>query len=483
MNLKSQSAQPAALAQQENNMFKLPIDKIPTHIFRTYDIRGNTLKDLTADLAHDIGLALGSEALAHGAKNIIVARDGRLSGPHLFEALTEGLLKTGINILDIGVVPTPLLYFATNHLEFNTGVMLTGSHNPRDDNGLKTVLNGKTLSGDRIQDLLKRIQTRNAVSGVGVRSHYDHIIADYIKDVASRIKLARPLKIVVDAGNGVTGAVIPELYRAVGCEVTPLFCEVDGNFSNHHPDPAKPENLAVIIDTVAKQKADIGLAFDGDGDRLGVVTSRGEIIYPDRQLMLLARDLLERQPGSKIVFDVKCSKNLAAVIEAAGGIPIMSKTGHSILKQRMYDEKAPLAGEMSGHIFFCENWYGFDDGMYAGARVLEILAKGSATSSELFASVPDSISTPEINVNIADDAKYALIEKLQKNAKFPNAKIINIDGLRIEFPHAWGLVRASNTTPMLTLRFEADDEAALMEVKKIFREFLLSQSPDLKLDF
>lgn len=464
-------------------MFKVDINKIPTHVFRTYDIRGNTLTDLTQDLVHDIGLALGTQAQAQGVTTMIVARDGRLSGPKLFAALKAGLLATGMNIVDIGVVPTPLLYFATHHLAFNSGVILTGSHNPRDDNGLKTVIKGKTLSTAQIQELLQCIQARTVKQGKGQETHYEDIISDYIQDVKQRIHLTKPLNIVVDAGNGVTGRVIPELYRALGCEVTALFCEVDGNFPNHHPDPAKPKNLATMIETVKAQQADIGLAFDGDGDRVGVITSQGEMIFPDRLLMLLAQDLLTRQKNAKIVFDVKCSKNLARVIEEHSGIPIMSKTGHSLLKQKMYDENAPLAGEMSGHIFFRENWYGFDDGMYAGARLLEILAKSHESSAALFAKIPNSISTPEINVNIPDAEKHAFIEKLTIQAHFPGAKIIDIDGLRIEFPHAWGLVRASNTTPMLTLRFEADTEADLLAIKKIFRDFLLSQKADLHLDF
>lgn len=464
-------------------MYKVAIDKIPSHVFRTYDIRGNTLTDLSADLVHDIGLALGTRAQAQGVHQIIVARDGRLSGPKLFDAFKQGLLATGMNIVNIGVVPTPVLYFATHHLEFNSGVILTGSHNPKDDNGLKIVLNGKTLSGAKIQDLLQCIQARTLTQGKGCERQYETIIPDYIKDVKGRIHLKRKLKIVVDAGNGVTGKVIPELYQALGCEVTALFCEVDGNFPNHHPDPAKPKNVETLINTVKEKKADIGLAFDGDGDRLGVVTSAGEMIFPDRLVMLLAQDLLVRNPRAKIVFDVKCSKNLAQVIEAHGGIAVMSQTGHSLLKQRMYDEDAPLAGEMSGHIFFRENWYGFDDGMYAGARLLEILAKTNHDSTALFADIPNSVSTPEININIPDHEKYVFIEKLKQNAQFPGAKIIDLDGLRVEFPHAWGLVRASNTTPMLTLRFEADDAAALEEVKKVFRAFLLSQKADLEIGF
>jgi phosphomannomutase/phosphoglucomutase len=464
-------------------MYQVAVDKVPKQIFRTYDIRGNTLTDLSAEIVHDIGVALGSEALDQGVDTIVVARDGRLSGPQLFTALTTGLLATGVNLVDIGMVPTPLLYFAAQHLGFNSGVMLTGSHNPKDDNGIKSLLNGKTLSMDKVQNLLIRIQQRRARSGQGKLTHYTGIIDDYIQDVTRRVQLKKPLKVVVDCGNGVTGVVAPRLYQALGCTVTGLFCEVDGHFPNHHPDPAKPKNLEVLIATVKEQRADIGLAFDGDGDRLGVVTSAGDIIYPDRQLMLFAQDLLMRHPSAKIIFDVKCSKNLAKVIEAAGGKGIMSRTGHSLVKQRMYDEDAPLAGEMSGHIFFRENWYGFDDGLYAGTRLLEIIARQDIGSAALFAKIPDSVSTPELNVAIPEQEKYAFIDDLIAHAHFSGAKIITIDGLRIEFPHAWGLVRASNTTPMLTLRFEADDEQALTEIKKIFREFLLQQKPTLVIDF
>lgn len=464
-------------------MFRLTVDKIPTHVFRTYDIRGNTLTDLSADLVHDIGLALGSEALAQDCNTMIVGRDGRLSSPVLFEALKMGLLATGCNIIDIGIVPTPLLYFATQTFPGKTGVMLTGSHNPRDDNGLKTVINGKTLSEERVQDILHRIQTRNVVRGHGHISEYDHIIDDYIQDVAARFHLQKPLKIIVDAGNGVTALVAPRLYRALGCDVIELFCSVDGHFPNHHPDPAKLENVATLIETVIREKADVGLAFDGDGDRLGVVTPAGQLIYPDRQLMLFARDILKQNPGGKIVFDVKCSKFLADVIEEAGGVPVLYKTGHSLIKKKMLEENALLAGEMSGHLFFRDNWYGFDDGMYSGARVLKILAETTCHLDEIFAEIPDSISTPELNIMLPDQEKYAYIKLLQEHAYFEGAKIIVIDGLRIEFKEGWGLVRASNTTPMLTLRFEADSQENLNIIMAKIKAFMLKFKPDLQIDF
>ncbi len=463
-------------------MFRMPIDKIPRHVFRTYDIRGNTLTDLTADLVHDIGLALGSEARAQGATTMAVARDGRLSSPKLFAALTEGLLATGCNLIDIGIMPTPLLYFATHTLSTNSGVMLTGSHNPKDDNGIKMVIDGKTLTEDQIQALLRRIETRDIVTGQGTQSSYPSIVNEYLNDVAGRIHLKKKLKVVVDAGNGMGAVTAVRLYEMLGCEVTPLFCELDGNFPNHHPDPSKPENVKTLIAKVAELKADVGLAFDGDADRLGVVTPAGKLIYPDRQMMLFSRAILKRQPGAKIVFDVKCSKFLGDVIEKAGGIPILYKTGHSLLKKKMLEENAALAGEMSGHIFFRENWYGFDDGVYAGARVLEILADSDKTLDGIFAEIPDSVSTPELNVMMADDEKYAYVEALKQRANFPDAKLITIDGLRIEFKDGWGLVRCSNTTPMLTLRFEANDEATLQKIIARIKALMLEVKPSLNLE-
>ena len=464
-------------------MFRLAVDKIPTHVFRTYDIRGNTLTDLTADLVHDIGLALGSEALAQGEKTVIVGRDARLSSPSLFEALKAGLLATGCNLLDIGIVPTPLLYFATQTMTVHSGIMLTGSHNPRDDNGIKSVIAGKTLSEDQVQALLRRIQSRDIVTGQGQESSCSHIIEDYIADVSQRFQFKKKLKIVVDAGNGMGALVAPQLYQKMGCEVIPLFCEVDGHFPSHHPDPSKPENLAELIVKVKELKADVGLAFDGDADRLGVVTPSGKMIYPDRQLMLFARAALKRNLGRKVVFDVKCSKLLAEVIEEAGGVPVLYKTGHSLIKKKMLEDDAILAGEMSGHIFFRENWYGFDDGIYSGMRLLEILSESEQNLDEIFATIPDSVSTPELNVMIPDSEKYAYLETLKKNVCFSDAKYITIDGLRVEFADGWGLVRCSNTTPMLTLRFEATDQDALQRIMVMFKDFMLHYKPDLQIDF
>lgn len=464
-------------------MFHLDIDKIPAHVFRTYDIRGNAATDLTVNLVHDIGLSLGSEALDQGATTMIVGRDGRLSSPVLHKALTQGILATGCNIIDIGLVPTPVLYFATQKLSSNTGVMLTGSHNPKADNGLKTVINGKSLTEDQVQKVLQRIQNRHVRSGQGVLTQYHGIIDEYIADIQKRIVLKRKLKIVVDAGNGVPALVAPKLYRALGCEVIELFCTVDGDFPNHHPDPSKPENLAALIATVKREKADAGLAFDGDGDRLGLVTPQGKMIYPDRQLMLFAKDVLKRQPGGKVVFDVKCSKFLGDVIHKAGGVPILFKTGHSLIKKKMFEEGAALAGEMSGHLFFCDNWYGFDDGMYSGARALQILAESGDDLDVIFQEIPDSISTPELNVMIPDAEKHAYIKTLQDHADFKEAKIVTIDGLRVEFAEGWGLVRASNTTPMLTLRFEADTEENLSKIMHTLKAFMLQYKPDLQINF
>ncbi|MDO8954541.1 MAG: phosphomannomutase/phosphoglucomutase [Gammaproteobacteria bacterium] len=460
-----------------------PLD-IPAHIFRAYDIRGISTTELTADVVHDIGLALGSEVQAQGAKSIIVGRDGRLSGPSLIEALKQGLCASGCDVIDIGIVPTPVLYFATYTLGVQSGVMLTGSHNPRDYNGLKMVVQGHSLTNEQIQGLYQRLQTNDYVQGQGNITEID-IIADYIAAVKKSVQLKRPLKIVVDAGNGVTGGLAPALFRALGCDVNELYCEVDGNFPNHHPDPSKPENTIELIEAVKKVKADIGLAFDGDGDRLGVVTPNGKVIWPDRQLMLYAQSVLRNHPGGTIIYDVKCSKHLDTVIREAGGVPLMYKTGHSLIKTKLKEVKAILAGEMSGHTFFNDKWYGFDDGMYVGARLLEILAVTVEDADTIFDRIPESVSTPELNIDIPDSEKFRLMQVLADDATryFPGAKLITIDGLRVEFDDAWGLIRPSNTTPMLVVRFEADTEQALWRIKTLFRDFILEKAPNLDVGF
>jgi len=455
---------------------------IDASIFRAYDIRGVVNRTLTVDAVRQIGRAIGSEALQRGRDTIVVGRDGRLSGPALSNALIEGITSTGCNVKDIGCVPTPVLYFATHHLDTQSGVVVTGSHNPPDYNGLKIVIDGETLSGESIQHLRERIEAANYISGQGSVEAVD-VVPDYIERILGDVSLARPLKVVVDCGNGVAGGVVPELFRGLGCEVTELFCEVDGNFPNHHPDPSKVENLRELITAVRNNAADIGLAFDGDGDRLGVVTSSGKIVWPDRVLMLYAQDILDRNPGGQIIYDVKCTRFLDGIIREHGGRPLMWKTGHSFIKAKIRESGALLAGEMSGHIFIKERWYGFDDGLYAGARLLEILAKDARSSAAVFASLPDSVNTPELNVAMQEGEPPVFIERLLENAHFEGASISTIDGLRADFEDGWGLVRASNTTPVLVLRFEADNDAALQHIMGEFRRVMLQVNPGLQLPF
>lgn len=455
---------------------------IDRSMFRAYDIRGIVDENLTEEAVHAIGRAIGSEAFDAEEQTVIVARDGRLSGPKLLSKLKQGILETGRDVIDLGEVPTPVLYYATHKLESATGVMLTGSHNPSNYNGLKIVIAGKTLSGPDIQGLYERLEAGNLMSGQGSeKSHY--IVNDYIKEITSDIALAQPLKIVVDCGNGVCGQLAPKLFEALGCEVIPLYCEVDGRFPNHHPDPSKPENLEELIEKVKSEQADLGLAFDGDGDRLGVVASDGKIIWPDRQLMLFAIDVLSRNPGADVIYDVKCSRHLPQVISGHGGRPLMWKTGHSFIKGKMRDTGALLAGECSGHMFFKERWFGFDDGLYAGARLLEILGNDFRASSQVFETLPEGTSTPEINVALSDDEKFEYIDNLVAQAKFENGEVNTIDGVRVDFDNGWGLVRASNTTPNLVIRFEADDEQALEEIKAVFKEKMLSVNSALNLPF
>ncbi|MDN0077333.1 phosphomannomutase/phosphoglucomutase [Crenobacter sp. SG2303] len=451
-------------------------------IFKAYDIRGVVGKTLTAEAAELIGRAIGSEAQVRNVKAIVVGRDGRLSGPELVEALSNGIRAAGIDVIDVGRVATPMLYFAAYKLETLSGVMVTGSHNPPDYNGFKMMLAGETLAGDAIQALRQRIKEKNFSEGEGRYDTYD-IAEAYLERITSDIKLSRQMNIVVDCGNGVPGAFAPVLFRRLGCRVRELFCDVDGTFPNHHPDPAKPENLQDVIEALAKTDSEIGLAFDGDGDRLGVVTKDGTIIWPDRQLMLFAADVLERHPGAKVIYDVKSTRLLAPWIREHGGEPVMCRTGHSFIKAAIKETGALVAGEMSGHVFFKERWYGFDDGLYAGARLLEVLSQVD-NPSELLNALPNSVSTPELNLKMAKEGdNHELIAKLQETAQFDGAdEVITIDGLRVEYPDGFGLARASNTTPVIVLRFEADNKDALERIKGDFRKVLASAT-DAKLPF
>ncbi len=456
--------------------------EIAEEIFRAYDIRGVVGDTLTEDAAEQIGRAIGSEAFERGQQTVVVARDGRVSSPAMCEALKRGLMASGRNVIDIGEVPTPVLYFATHFLDANSGVMVTGSHNPPDYNGFKIVLAGESLSGDDIRALYKRIVSGELLAGKGQQSMRD-VVPDYIGKIVNDVALAQPLRVVVDCGNGVAANVAPQLLQALGCEVIGLYCTVDGTFPNHHPDPSKPENLQDLIKMVREEKADLGIAFDGDGDRLGVVDSEGEIIWPDTQMMLFSMDLLSRNPGADIIFDVKCSRHLGTAIRGHGGRPIMWKTGHSLIKAKMKETGALLAGERSGHIFFKERWYGFDDALYAAARLLEILAADFRKSHEVFKVFPKTVSTPEINVPVSEKDKFKLVAGLAKVGKFGDGKRTTIDGLRVDYPEGWGLVRASNTTPCLVIRFEADNEAALEKIKGLFRAQIKRIKPDIQLPF
>jgi phosphomannomutase/phosphoglucomutase len=455
---------------------------IEPSIFKAYDIRGIVDVGLTTDAAYWIGRALGAEAAKRGEQHVYVARDGRLSGPKLVEALSRGLLEAGRDVTDLGMVPTPVLYYAAYELGSGSGIMVTGSHNPPEYNGLKMVLGGTTLSGDDIQALRKRIVSGDLNRGSGKLDSAD-VVAQYIARITGDVKLARPMKVIVDCGNGVPGAVAPQLLRALGCDVTELFCDVDGNFPNHHPDPSKPENLQDLIRALREQHADIGLAFDGDGDRLGVVTAEGKVVWADRQMMLYARDVLSRNPGAEIIYDIKCTTNLAKVIAEAGGKPTMWKTGHSFVKAKLKETGAALAGEMSGHIFFKERWYGFDDALYTAARLLEILSKDARPVAVVFDELPDTVNTPELNLQTAEGENHPLVQKLVAAANFSEATITTIDGLRVDFTDGFGLVRASNTTPCLVIRFEAQNTAGLQRIQEQFRQLILSQKPDAVLPF
>ncbi|APW46991.1 phosphomannomutase/phosphoglucomutase [Rhodoferax antarcticus] len=450
-------------------------------IFKAYDIRGVVPSTVNVEMAQALGRAFGTVALREGQRTVAVGRDGRLSGPALSAALVSGLVSVGVEVLDIGMATTPMLYFAANTL-CASGIQVTGSHNPKDYNGFKMVLAGRAIYGDEIQNLrlIMKDEAWALQEGGTVRSV--EVLAAYQARILGDIKLSRPMKIVVDCGNGIAGASAPEIMRAINCEVTELFSEVDGNFPNHHPDPSKPENLRDLVAALKASDAEIGLAFDGDGDRLGIVTKEGNIIYPDRQMMLFARDVLQRAPGGTIVFDVKCSQRLAPTITEAGGVPMMFKTGHSLIKAKMKEIGSPLGGEMSGHIFFKERWYGFDDGTYAACRLLEILSQSPDTNAVLNA-LPTSFSTPELNVKCAEGEPHVLVDQLLAKVNFPApAQVCTIDGLRVDWPDGFGLIRASNTTPVLVLRFEGHTPEALERIQADMLALLHSLKPDAQFD-
>lgn len=473
------AAAPAAAAPAAK-----PQVTIDRGIFRAYDVRGVVGKTLDAGIAELLGQSIGSLMQQQGLLDIVVGRDGRLSGPELSEGLINGLRKAGRNVIDIGMAPTPVVYFAAFQLRAGSCVSVTGSHNPPDYNGFKIVIGGETLYGDAITDLYDRIaeDRLHQADRPGDVRHQD-VGEDYVQRIAGDVQIDRPLKVVVDAGNGVAGEIGPRVLSAIGAEVTPLYCDIDGTFPNHHPDPSEPHNLTDLIRMVQRLDADLGIAFDGDGDRLGVVTKDGQNIFPDRLLMLFAQDVLERNPGAQIIFDVKCTGRLPGHVLRHGGSPLMWKTGHSLIKAKMRETGAELAGEMSGHFFFKERWYGFDDGIYAAARLLEILSVQPDEPSATLAALPDGVSTPEIKVDAPDGDPHSFVERFRDAAQFDGARVSTIDGLRVDFPDGWGLVRASNTTPVLVMRFDADNAAALQRIQAAFRTQLLALKPDLVLPF
>jgi phosphomannomutase / phosphoglucomutase len=476
------SRQPDLRRRLHSSPLTLDPMHLPPDIFKAYDIRGVVGKTLTAPIVRAIGQALGSLALDRGRDTIVVGRDGRLSGPELAGALADGIRASGANVIDVGMVTTPMSYFGAQHLGTQCSAVVTGSHNPPDYNGLKLVIAGETLWGAAIQGLKTRIDAGDLRTGAGSHRSAD-VAPAYIERIAEDVKLARPMNIAVDCGNGVAGLYAPALLQRLNCAVTELFCDVDGNFPNHHPDPSQPKNLQDLIRCLATTGNELGIAFDGDGDRLGVVTKDGAIIYSDRQLMLFSADVLARNPGGTVIYDIKSTRNLKPWILRHGGKPLLWKTGHSLIKAKMKETDAVLAGEMSGHTFFRERWYGFDDGLYAAARLLEILSR-HANPSEVLTALPDSISTPELNLACPDASPHALIAKLAETAAFPGAAdVIRIDGLRVEYPDGFGLARASNTTPVIVLRFEGDTEPALKRIQGEFRRVLAESMPGRALPF
>jgi len=453
-------------------------------IFREYDIRGVVDRDLTPDVVRDIGQAVGSLAAERGEISVAVGRDGRLSSPRLCDAVKTGIRAAGLEVIDLGAVSTPLLYYATHTLgDTCAGVMVTGSHNPPHYNGLKIVIDKIALHGAVIRDLRRRIEIGDLRQGHGSERSVS-IRIEYIRRISTTLSLPRSLKVVVDCGNAIASKTAPPLLRDLGCEVVELYCEVDGRFPHHHPDPSIPENLADLQAAVLEYQADIGLAFDGDADRLGVVTNTGEIIWPDRILMPLAEEVLTRHPGAAVVYDIKCSRHLTRLIERLGGQPILWKTGHSLIKAKMRETGALLGGEMTGHLVHADDWFGFDDAFYAAARLLRLLAQQTRSSREFFAAYPTGLITPELRLDMAEGEPFAFMERLAAQADFgPDARIITLDGLRVEFAHGWGLVRASNTTPSLVLRFEADHPAAMTDIQERFRQQLFRLQANLALPF
>ncbi len=459
------------------------IYSFPHAAFKAYDIRGIVPSALNPEFAQELGRGLAARAHSAGVTTMIVGRDGRISSPSLAAALQQGMRDGGINTIDVGEVPTPLVYFAAYTLKTGSGVAVTGSHNPPDYNGFKMMMGGGTLHGDAILALRDEVAAGPARTAKAGSATSIDILTPYLARVLGDVKLSRPMKIAIDCGNGVAGAVAPQLFRALGCEVTELFCEVDGTFPNHHPDPADPHNLEDLIRCVQTTDCEIGLAFDGDGDRLGVVTKSGQIIWPDRQLILYARDVLTRCPGQTIIYDVKCSRHVAVEIRAAGGVPLMWQTGHSLIKAKLAETGAPLAGEMSGHVFFKERWFGFDDGLYTGCRLLEILSR-SPNPSAVLEALPQGVSTPELKLEMNEGEPHALIKRLQTEGVFNGAtEVIKIDGLRADYPDGFGLARASNTTPVVVLRFEGDTSEALTRIQNAFRQQLLALAPHVTLPF
>ena len=454
----------------------------PHEIFKAYDIRGIVDQTLTLDITHKIGQAVGSEVVASGGDSIVIGRDGRLSGPMLADALADGLRSSGVNVIDIGLAPSPVVYYSCYSKGIPSCIAITGSHNPPEYNGLKMVVDGTTLSAQAIQKLKQRIIENDFCEGQGSYQQQD-IIDDYISRIVGDIKLQRKLKIVIDCGNGVAGATAPQVFRQIGCDVIELFSDVDGTFPNHHPDPSQLENLQDLIAAVRQHDADLGLAFDGDGDRLGVISKAGEVIWPDRQMILFARDILQNKPGSEIIYDVKCTRNLPAAIEQAGGKATMWRTGHSFIKSKLKESGAALAGEMSGHIFFKERWYGFDDGVYAGARLIELLTRQQDSPQAIFDALPDSINTPELRMEFSEGEHYAFMQRLLESARFENAKVSTIDGIRVDYADGFGLIRPSNTTPILVLRFEADTEAAIKRIQADFSRVIRQVDREIAVPF